>query len=25
MAALGASLHARHALPEVLRRFGSHL
>jgi hemerythrin-like domain-containing protein len=25
MAALGAALHARHALPEVLRRFGSHL
>ncbi len=25
MAALGASLHARHALPEVLRRFGTHL
>lgn len=25
MAALGLSLHARHALPEVLRRFGTHL
>jgi hemerythrin superfamily protein len=25
MAALGMSLHARHALPEVLRRFGTHL
>ena len=25
MAALGMSLHARHAMPEVLRRFGTHL
>jgi hemerythrin-like domain-containing protein len=25
MAALGLSLHARHALPEVLRRYGTHL
>jgi hemerythrin-like domain-containing protein len=25
MAALGAALHARHALPEVLRRFGMHM
>lgn len=25
MAALGLSLHARHAMPEVLRRFGTHL
>jgi hypothetical protein len=25
MAALGVSLHARHALPEVMRRFGSYL
>ena len=25
MAALGVALHARHALPEVLRRFGTHL
>jgi Hemerythrin HHE cation binding domain len=25
MAALGVSLHARHAMPEVLRRFGTHL
>jgi hemerythrin-like domain-containing protein len=25
MAALGIALHARHALPEVLRRFGTHL
>ncbi len=25
MAALGASLHARHVLPEVLRRYGTHL
>jgi hemerythrin-like domain-containing protein len=25
MAALGISLHARHAMPEVLRRFGTHL